>query len=91
MAAVVGVSRIDTGRVLTRPVDRGNVLGEVPGARPVEVSSQVGVSGIDSRVDDANVDPTAGGSLMSLVDVHHRHIPLQAGQRFGALLDLFTA
>jgi hypothetical protein len=89
--AVVGVGRVDAGGDLTGAVDGGDVLSEVPGAGAVEVLGQIRVRGVDAGVDDADVDPAAGGLLVRLVDTDQVHVPLAIRQRLGAPLGLLVA
>ena len=87
---------VDVGRILTRtvrilrarPVDERDVLGEVPGQPLGEVRLDVRVRAVDARVEDS--DEHALVALLHLVGaldgrVHHLHVPLQVGERLGAL------
>ena len=82
VALVVDVGGIDAAGHFAGPVDGGDVGGEVAGPGGVEVGGEVGVAGVDAGVDDADVDPGAGGDLVGagLGGADHRHVPLERGE-----------
>ena len=86
VAAVVDVRRVDAGRHLAWPVNRGNVHREVPATRPREVRGDVGMRRVHAGVDDPDGHALSG--RLSPSTVRRRadggHVPLPVGEWLGA-------